>query len=105
MLHDPLTGQHLRFLMTGNQTGGQLLEVEVVLDPRGRVTRHLHLREDKWVETVEGALSIQLGGAQRRLTSGESVEVPAACCTVWAPMRGAPAFCCRSARRAVWRPP
>ena len=76
MLHDPLTGQHLRFLKTGNQTGGQLLEVEVVLDPRGRVPRHLHLRQDERVEVVEGALSIQLGGEQRRLTSGESVEVP-----------------------------
>jgi quercetin dioxygenase-like cupin family protein len=76
MLHDPLTGQHLRFLKTGNQTGGQLLEVEVVLDPRGRVPRHLHLRQDERVEVVEGALSIQLGDEQRRLTSGESVEVP-----------------------------
>jgi len=76
MLHDPLTGQYLRFLKTGKQTGGQLLEVEVVLDPRGRVPRHLHLRQDERVEVVEGALSIQLGGEQRRLTSGESAEVP-----------------------------
>lgn len=76
MLHDPLTGQHLRFLKTGNQTGGQLLEVEVLLDPRGRVPRHLHLRQDERVEILEGALSIQLGGQQRRLTNGESVEVP-----------------------------
>jgi len=76
MLHDPLTGQHLRFLKTGNQTGGQLLEVEVLLDARGRVPRHLHLRQDERVEVLEGALSIRLGGQQRRLANGESLEVP-----------------------------
>jgi quercetin dioxygenase-like cupin family protein len=76
MLHDPFTGQHLRFRRTGRQTGGQLLEAEVLLDPGGRVPRHLHLRQDERVEVLEGALSIQLGGEQRRLTKGESIEVP-----------------------------
>jgi quercetin dioxygenase-like cupin family protein len=75
-LHDPFTGQHLRFRRTGRLTGGQLLEAEVLLDPGGRVPRHLHLRQDERVEVLEGALSIQLGGEQRRLTEGESVEVP-----------------------------
>jgi quercetin dioxygenase-like cupin family protein len=105
MLHDPFTGQHLRFLKTGNQTGGQLLEVEVVLDPRGRVPRHVHLRQDKWVEVVEGALSIQLGGEQRRLTSGESVEMPRSTLQHVRAHEGRTRFCCRSARRAAWRPP
>jgi quercetin dioxygenase-like cupin family protein len=76
MLHDPLTGQHLRFRKTGKQTGGQLLEAEVLLDPSGHVPRHLHLRQDERVEVLEGALSIQLGRKQRRLTEGETVEVP-----------------------------
>jgi quercetin dioxygenase-like cupin family protein len=76
MLHDPLTGQHLQFRKTGKQTGGQLLEVEVLLDPGGRVPRHLHLRQDERVEVLEGSLSIQLGGQHRGLTTGESVEVP-----------------------------
>lgn len=64
MLHDPLTGQHLLFRRTGKQTGGQLLEAEVLL------------RQDERVEVLEGSLSIQLGAEQRRLTEGESVEVP-----------------------------
>lgn len=75
-LHDPLTGQHLQFRKTGKQTGGQLLEAEVLLDPGGRVPRHLHLRQDERVQVLEGALSIQLGGQHRGLTTGDSVEVP-----------------------------
>jgi quercetin dioxygenase-like cupin family protein len=57
ILHDPFTGQHLQFRKTGKQTGGQLLEAEVLLDPGGRVPRHLHLRQDERVEVLEGALS------------------------------------------------
>ena len=76
MLNDPLTGQHLQFMRTGEQTGGQLLEVEVLLDPGGRVPRHLHLRQDERVEILEGSVSIQLGQQQRQLTEGESIEVP-----------------------------
>ena len=76
MLHDPFTGQHLQFRRNGKQTAGQLLEVEVLLDPGGQVPRHLHLRQDERVEVLEGTLSIRLGEAQRRLTQGDSIEVP-----------------------------
>lgn len=76
MLNDPLTGQHLQFMRTGKQTGGQLLEVEVLLDPGARVPRHLHLRQDERVEVLEGSVSIQLGQQQRQLTEGESIQVP-----------------------------
>jgi quercetin dioxygenase-like cupin family protein len=76
MLNDPLTGQHLQFMRTGEQTAGQLLEVEVLLDPGGHVPRHLHLRQDEWVEILEGSVSIQLGQQQRQLTESESIEVP-----------------------------
>jgi hypothetical protein len=48
----PLTGQHLQSRMTGKQTGGQPLEVEVLLDPGGRDPRHLHLRQDERVEVL-----------------------------------------------------
>jgi quercetin dioxygenase-like cupin family protein len=76
MLNDPLTGQHLQFMRTGKQTGGQLLEVEVLLDPGARVPRHLHLRQDERVEVLEGSVSIQLGQQQLQLTEGESIQVP-----------------------------
>jgi quercetin dioxygenase-like cupin family protein len=75
-LHDPFTGQHLQFRTTGKQTGGQLLEVEILLDPSGHVPRHLHLCQDERVQVLEGALSIQLGSQHRGLNTGDSIEVP-----------------------------
>jgi hypothetical protein len=102
----PLTGQHLQFRKTGKQTGGRLLEAEVLLDPGGHVPRHLHLRQDERVEVLEGSLSIQLGGKHRGLTKGESVEVPRRTCIVCpTPTRDTPGFCYRSAPHAGWRPP
>jgi quercetin dioxygenase-like cupin family protein len=75
-LDDPLTGQHLNFLQTGRDTGGQLLQVEVRLDPGGWVPRHAHVRQDERVEVLSGSLSMRVGGKERTLGVGESAEVP-----------------------------
>ena len=71
MLHDPLTGSTCRFAGPGRQTGGQLVEVEGLLDSGGRVPRRLYLRQDQRVQAWrerpasslaagEGATAIQL---------------------------------------------
>jgi quercetin dioxygenase-like cupin family protein len=75
-LDDPLTGQHLKFLQTGGDTGGQLLQVEVCLDPGGWVPRHAHVRQDDRVEVLSGSLSVRVGGKERALRVGESADVP-----------------------------
>jgi quercetin dioxygenase-like cupin family protein len=105
-LHAPLTGQHLQFRKTGKQTGGRLLEAEVLLDPGGHVPRHLHLRQDERVQVLEGSLSIQLGDEERRLAEGDSAEVPRRTLhRVSNTTSGTPGFCYRSAPHAGWRPP
>lgn len=75
-LHNPLTGEHLRFLRTGRDTGGELLEAEVRLDPGGRVPRHVHLRQDESVEVREGSVTITVGGQERVLATGDRADVP-----------------------------
>jgi quercetin dioxygenase-like cupin family protein len=75
-LHDPLTGQHLTFLKTRHDTGGKLLQVEVLLEPGGRVPRHVHARQDERVEVLAGALTVTVAGHIRTLNVGESADVP-----------------------------
>lgn len=74
-LHDPLTGQHLTFLQSGRDTSGELLQVEVRLDPGGWVPRHVHARQDERVEVLAGTLTVRVGGEERRLGVGESAHV------------------------------
>lgn len=75
-LHDPLTGQHLTFLQTSADTGGELLQLEVRLDPGGRVPLHVHARQDERVKVLAGILTVRVGGTERTLNVGESVAVP-----------------------------
>lgn len=74
-LHDALTGQHLTFLQSGRDTSGELLQLEVRLDPGGWVPRHLHARQDERVEVLAGALTMRVGGKERRLGVGEVAHV------------------------------
>jgi quercetin dioxygenase-like cupin family protein len=75
-LHDALTGQHLTFLQSAQDTGGELLRLQVRLDPGGWVPRHVHARQDEHVEVVAGSLAIRVSGKDRTLAVGESADVP-----------------------------
>ena len=74
-LHDGLTGQHLTFLESGRDNAGEVLKVEVRLDPGGRVPRHVHARQDERVQVLAGTLTIRVGGKERRLGVGEAAHV------------------------------
>ncbi len=73
-LHDVLTGQHLTFLQPADSSG-EVLQVEVRLDPGGFVPRHLHARQDERVEVLSGMLTVKVGRAERRLGVGEVAHV------------------------------
>ncbi len=75
-LHDALTGQHVTFLKTGAETGGELLQMEVRLDHDGWVPLHAHARQDETVEVLAGKLTVRVGGIERTLGVGDSVAVP-----------------------------
>lgn len=75
-LHDVLTGQHLTFLQTGEDTGGELLQVQVRLDPGGWVPRHVHARQNEHVEVLAGSVAVRVSGKDRTLAVGESADVP-----------------------------
>lgn len=75
-IHDPLTGQHVTFLKTGEQTNGELLQLEVRLDHRGWVPLHVHARQDEIVKVLDGKLTVRVGGSERTLEVGDSIAVP-----------------------------
>lgn len=74
-IHDALTGQHLTFLQSATETAGQLLQVEVRLDPGGWVPRHAHIRQDERVEVLSGTVSMRVGRKERTLDVGGTAAV------------------------------
>jgi quercetin dioxygenase-like cupin family protein/uncharacterized protein YndB with AHSA1/START domain len=71
-------GMRIVFLRTAAETGGQLLEYEVVGRPRGFPAQaHVHPLQSERHEVVSGKLKVRLDGRDRVLGPGESIEIPA----------------------------
>jgi quercetin dioxygenase-like cupin family protein len=74
-IDDPFTGQHLTFIETGDDTHGDMLRAEVLLDPGGFVPRHLHLRQDETLEVLAGSVRYRTRGDDRVMRVGDRVVV------------------------------
>jgi quercetin dioxygenase-like cupin family protein/uncharacterized protein YndB with AHSA1/START domain len=71
-------GVRVEILRTAEQTGGELLEADVVGRARGFLAQsHVHARQVERLEVVEGALELGVPGRVHRLGPGEAMEVPA----------------------------
>src|SRR5947199_1086387 len=71
-------GMRVEFLRTGEETGGELLEMEVIGRPRGFLgQRHVHPFQAEHLEVVSGAMKVEMSGREELLTAGQSIEVPA----------------------------
>jgi mannose-6-phosphate isomerase-like protein (cupin superfamily) len=78
VLENPFTGQDLTFRRTAADTGGELLEVESSWAAGGpEPPEHHHPRQEEHFEVLEGELRARVGGAERTVRSGESLDVPA----------------------------
>ncbi len=53
--------------------------------------RHLHHEQDEWIYVVDGELEIELDGARRHLSPGESVFIPRKVKHAWATAGDSPA--------------
>ena len=66
------------FLRTAAETGGQLLEYEVVGRPRGFPAQaHVHPLQSERHDVLAGALAVKMAGRTRIIGPGESIEIPA----------------------------
>jgi uncharacterized protein YndB with AHSA1/START domain/mannose-6-phosphate isomerase-like protein (cupin superfamily) len=74
---DPL-GVRVELLRTAQETGGELLEFDVIGRARGLLAQgHVHTSQVERLEVLSGAMRIRIDGQERLLTEGQSVEVPA----------------------------
>ncbi|HEV2873573.1 MAG TPA: cupin domain-containing protein [Thermoleophilaceae bacterium] len=78
VLDVPGLGVSIEFRRTTEDTGGELVEFDVVGRPKGLITvPHVHPRQSERHEVIEGSFRIQTGGLERLLGPGEVVETPA----------------------------
>ena len=78
-IHNPRTGQRMRFLRTAADTNGALLRIETVNPPGGEPEPvHVHPRQESRAEVIAGTLRFVIDGTERRLGPGDAITIPAA---------------------------
>lgn len=74
---DPL-GVRVELLRTAQETGGELLEFDVIGRARGLLAQgHVHTSQVERLEVISGAIRLRIDGHEQLLTEGQSMEVPA----------------------------
>lgn len=69
-------GDQIRFILTGEQTGGAFFLAEVSVPPGGGPPPHIHDREDETFYLLEGTLTIQVGGRTLYASQGDCAHLP-----------------------------
>ena len=67
----------LEFLQTGEETAGELLEMEITGRPRGFLAqRHVHPEQVERIEVISGTVKVGMQGREHIVTAGHAIEVP-----------------------------
>jgi quercetin dioxygenase-like cupin family protein/uncharacterized protein YndB with AHSA1/START domain len=78
VLEVPALGVRVEFRRTSDESGGELLEFDVVGRPRGFIAQpHVHPHQSERHEVIEGRMRMRLDGHTRVLGPGDVVETPA----------------------------
>jgi mannose-6-phosphate isomerase-like protein (cupin superfamily) len=77
-IENPVTGETITFLRTAAETDGELVEIEVTVEPDGAVAAaHVHPFQSERFEVLEGMLEFRRGREKVVAGTGEVVTVPA----------------------------
>src|SRR3954454_12377059 len=76
-VENPATGEHVTFVKTAADTGGELLVLELVWTrPGQRAPAHVHPEMEERYEVVSGRAAFRVGDAEMTAGPGEVVTVP-----------------------------
>lgn len=78
VLEIPSLGVSIEFRRTTGETGGELVEFDLVGRPKGFITTpHVHPRQSERHEVIEGSLTMKTGNLERLLRPGDVVATAA----------------------------
>jgi quercetin dioxygenase-like cupin family protein len=84
ILEHPVTGERIIFRKTAKDTGGELLQADVIMKPHGFVAaEHVHPRQEERFEVLSGSVQFRVNGVKREVHAGEITVVPPRTPHVW----------------------
>ncbi len=76
VLHNPVTGELMRFVKAAADTNGEVVIVDVVVAPNGAVAAaHLHPYQTETFEVLEGEVTFKVGRTKVVARAGETLVV------------------------------
>jgi quercetin dioxygenase-like cupin family protein len=83
-IDSPETGERITVLTTAAESDGQLLCMDIVMQPGGFVAgEHIHPQQEERFEIRAGRVRMRVAGAERELVAGDVVVVPRGVPHVW----------------------
>jgi quercetin dioxygenase-like cupin family protein len=74
VLHNPVTGELIRFVTAAADTNGEYVVVDVVVEPNGSVAAaHMHPYQTETFEVLEGEVTFKVGGKKVVARAGDTV--------------------------------
>jgi quercetin dioxygenase-like cupin family protein len=84
IIEHPVTGERLIFRKTAQETGGALLQGELIVKPHGFVAaEHIHPQQEERFEVLAGSIRLRMNGIEKEIHKGESAIVPAGTPHLW----------------------
>lgn len=84
ILEHPVTGERIIFRKTANDTGGELLQAELIVKPHGFVAaEHIHPVQEEKFEVIRGCVKFRLNSVEREVCTGEIAIVPPRTPHIW----------------------
>lgn len=79
-----LTGERFEFQKTAEDTGGESLRIEALVEPRGfAAAEHVHPKQEERFEILSGTLRYRVEGVEREAGAGEELIIPRGVTHVW----------------------
>jgi quercetin dioxygenase-like cupin family protein len=69
-------GDQVRFILTGEQTGGAFFLAKVLVPPGGGPPPHIHQREDETFYLLQGSLTVRVGDQTVHASQGDCSHLP-----------------------------
>ena len=84
VIENPVTGETMRFVLTGRETANELLRIEMVVRPGGFVpAEHVHPRQEERFHVTDGRITLRVDGEERVYAAGETITIPPGTPHVW----------------------
>jgi len=84
VIDNPVTGETMTFLLTGRETAGELLRIDMRVRPHGFVaSEHVHPDQEERFQIMSGEITLRVDGEERRYRAGQRTIIPPGTPHVW----------------------